>query len=254
MGNVAIEIIKAVNVTKKFGDFIAVNDVSLSIYQHETLGMIGPNGAGKTTFSNIITGFFPPDEGSVHFEGGKITGTSPEKIVAMGIVRTFQLVRVFDNLKVYENMGLSYFRKKYGGSFPVRMFTSKLDSPGIREKVDEILKVFALERLANEYAGNMSLGNKKKLEIAMAFITDPKVLTLDEPFAGLSDREIDEIIAIIKPHGKNKTIFLIEHKISKLLQLVDRLVVLHEGRVVASGGPEETLQDPEVRRVYWKIK
>lgn len=254
MGIVATEIMKTVGVTKKFGDFIAVNDVSLSIYQNETVGMIGPNGAGKTTFANILTGFFPPDEGVVHFEGEIITGTSPEKIVSLGIVRTFQLVRVFDNLKVHENMGLSYHRKKYGKSFPLNMFTSKLDCPGIREKVTEILEMFHLERLSNESAGNMSLGSKKKLEIAMAFITDPKVLTLDEPFAGLSDREIDEIIKIIKPHGKYKTIFLIEHKISKLLELVDRLVVLHEGRVVASGAPEETLQDPEVRRVYWKLK
>lgn len=254
MGNLAIEIMKIVGVTKKFGDFIAVNNIDLSIYKNETIGMIGPNGAGKTTFANILTGYFAPDEGVVHFEGEEITGSSPEKIVSMGIVRTFQLVRVFDNLKVHENLGLSYYRKKHAKSFSLNMFTSKLDRPEIREKVNEILSMFHLERLANEYAANMSLGSKKKLEIAMAFITDPKILALDEPFAGLSDREIDEIIKIIKPHGKNKTIFLIEHKISKLLELVNRLVVLHEGKVVASGGPEETLQDPEVRRVYWKIK
>ena len=254
MGEVATEIMKTVGVTKTFGDFVAIDNINLSIYKNETIGMIGPNGAGKTTFAHLITGYFPPEEGKIFFEGENITGKSPESIVSMGIVRTFQLVRVFDNLRVHENVALSYYRKKHGKSFPRNIFTSKLNRPEIREKVDEILSVFHLERLANEYAGNMSLGSKKKLEIAMAFITDPKVLTLDEPFAGLSDREIDEIIIIIKPHGKTKTIFLIEHKISKLLDLVDRLVVLHEGKIVASGKPEETLQDPEVRRVYWKIK
>lgn len=245
--------IRVQGVTKKFGDFTAVDNVDMVIHEHEILGMIGPNGAGKTTFSNLLTGYYAPDSGTVFCQGKNITGYSPEKIVSLGIVRTFQLVRVFDNLKVHENLGLSYYRMKKGKSFPLGILRSKLTDPSIREKVDEIVQVFELDRLADEETGNLSLGNKKKLEIAMAFIADPKLLTLDEPFAGLSSHEIDEIIKIIKPHGKTRTIFLIEHKISKLLDLADRLVVMHEGRVVAAGNPEETLNDPEVRRVYWKI-
>jgi branched-chain amino acid transport system ATP-binding protein len=216
--------------------------------------MIGPNGAGKTTFLNLLTGFYLPDKGTVFYEGKDITGFSPEKRVSLGIVRTFQLVRVFDNLKVHENLGLSYYRKKQGKSFPLNIFVSQLNALQIRERVNETLQMFELEPLADEMTGNLSLGSKRRLEIAMAFIADPKVLALDEPFAGLSDRELVEIISIIKQHRKNQTIFIVEHKISKLLDLVERLVVMHEGRIVASGSPEETLEDPEVRRVYWKVK
>lgn len=249
-----MHIIKTEAITKKFGHFTAVDNVDLFIEQNETVGMIGPNGAGKTTFLNLITGFYPPDRGTVIYEGKDITGFSPEKRVSLGIVRTFQLVRVFDNLKVYENLGLSYYRKKQGKSFPLNIFVSQLNALQIRERVNETLQMFELEHLADEMAGNLSLGSKRRLEIAMAFIADPKVLALDEPFAGLSDREVVEIISIIKQHRKNQTIFIVEHKISKLLNLVDRLVVMHEGRILASGRPEETLEDPEVRRVYWKVK
>jgi branched-chain amino acid transport system ATP-binding protein len=252
--NSKMHIIKTESITKKFGDFTAVDNVDLFIEQNETVGMIGPNGAGKTTFLNLLTGFYLPDKGTVFYEGKDITGFSPEKRVSLGIVRTFQLVRVFDNLKVHENLGLSYYRKKQGKSFPLNIFVSQLNALQIRERVNETLQMFELEPLADEMTGNLSLGSKRRLEIAMAFIADPKVLALDEPFAGLSDRELVEIISIIKQHRKNQTIFIVEHKISKLLDLVERLVVMHEGRIVASGSPEETLEDPEVRRVYWKVK
>jgi branched-chain amino acid transport system ATP-binding protein len=254
MANLEKEIIRTEGITKKFGDFIAVDNVDLIIHQNETIGMIGPNGAGKTTFLNLLTGFYMPEKGALFFEGKNITALSPEKIVSLGIVRTFQLVRVFENLKVHENLGLSYYRKRQGKSLPLRIFASQLNDLQIRERVNDTLRMFGLDRLAEENTGNLSLGSKKKLEIAMAFITDPKVLTLDEPFAGLSDRELDEIIELIKLHRQNKTIFIVEHKISKLLGLVERLVVMHEGRVVACGPAEETLKDPEVRRVYWKVK
>jgi len=249
-----MDIIKTESITKKFGDFTAVDNVDLFIQQDETVGMIGPNGAGKTTFLNLLTGFYPPDKGTVFYEGKDITGLSPEKRVSLGIIRTFQLVRVFDNLKVRENLGLSYYRRKEGKSFPLNIFVSRLSGLPIRERINETLQMFELDRLAEEMTGNLSLGSKRRLEIAMAFIADPKLLTLDEPFAGLSDWELEEIITIVKQHRKNKTIFIVEHKISKLLGLVDRLVVMHEGRIVASGPPEETLEDPEVRRVYWKVK
>jgi len=247
------EVIRTEKVTKRFGDFVAVDRIDFAIHRNETIGIIGPNGAGKTTFLNLLTGFYTPDEGTVFYQGREITGDSPEKRVAAGIVRTFQLVRVFDNLTVYENMALAYYRKKRGSSLPAHMFVSTLDHRDIRQQVDENLDMFELSHLSGEMVGNLSLGSKRRLEIAMAFIANPTVLALDEPFSGLGDLEIDEVIRVFRKYSHQKTILIVEHKISKLIDTVDRLAVMHEGKIIASGPPKETLEDPEVRRVYWKV-
>jgi len=248
-----LNVIKTERVTKRFGDFVAVDQVDFVIRRDETIGIIGPNGAGKTTFLNLLTGFYPPDEGAVFYEGREITSDSPEKRVAAGIVRTFQLVRVFDNLSVYENMALAYYRKKRKSSLPLLMFVSTLGHPDIVRQVDENLEMFELGHLSGETVGSLSLGSKRRLELAMAFIANPTVLALDEPFSGLSDLEIDEVIEVFRKYSHQKTILIVEHKISKLIDIVDRLAVMHEGKIIASGSPKETLEDPEVRRVYWKV-
>jgi len=249
-----MNILKTEGVTKKFGGFIAVDHVDFTIGENETVGIIGPNGAGKTTFLNLITGFYPPDNGTIWYNGRDITTLSPEKRVEMGMVRTFQLVRVFNNLRVFENLGLAHYRKKRGSSLPLHIFVSNLEQKDIRKRVDESLGIFELGDIAEEMAGNLSLGSKRKLEITMAFIADPIVLALDEPFSGLSDLEILEVMEVFKNLKHQKTILIIEHKISKLMDFVDRLAVMHEGKMVACGSPQETLEDPEVRRVYWKVK
>jgi len=249
----ATGIIKTEAVTKRFGDFVAVDHVDFVIRRDETVGIIGPNGAGKTTFLNLITGFYPPDHGSVLYEGRDITAFSPERRVAIGIVRTFQLVRVFDNLRVYEHLGLAYYRKMRGSSLPLNIFFSNLNHQDIHDRVDESLGMFELGHLSEETVGNLPLGSKRRLEIAMAFIADPQVVALDEPFSGLSDLEIDEIKKVFKEYSHNKTILIVEHKVSKLIDFIDRLAVMHEGKIVASGSPEETLENSEVRRVYWKV-
>jgi branched-chain amino acid transport system ATP-binding protein len=254
MDHKEMNIIQTDGVTKKFGGFVAVDHVDFAIGKNETVGIIGPNGAGKTTFLNLITGFYPPDNGTIWYNGRDITTLSPEKRVEMGIVRTFQLVRVFNNLSVFENLGLSHYRKKRGSSLPLHIFVSNLGQKDIRKRVDESLEIFELAHIAEEMAGNLSLGSKRKLEITMAFIADPIVLALDEPFSGLGDLEILEVMDLFKKHTHQKTILIIEHKVSKLMDFVDRLAVMHEGKIVAFGSPQETLQDPEVRRVYWKVK
>jgi len=246
-------VLRTEKITKRFGDFLAVDRVDFAIHRNETVGIIGPNGAGKTTFLNLLTGLYPPDGGSVFHEGREITRDSPEKRVARGIIRTFQLVRVFDNLSVYENMALSFYRKQSNSALPPGMFISSLNGRKIRKQTDETLELFELGHLSAEMAGTLSLGSKRRLEIAMAFIADPAVLALDEPFAGLGDLEIEEVIRVFQRYSHQKTILVVEHKISKLLGIVDRLAVMHEGRVIASGLPKETLQDAEVRRVYWKV-
>jgi branched-chain amino acid transport system ATP-binding protein len=248
-----VNVIQTKKVTKRFGNFVAVDQVDFVIRRNETIGIIGPNGAGKTTFLNLITGLYPPDEGAVFYEEREITHDSPEKRVARGIVRTFQLVRVFDNLTVYENMALAYFRKKRESSLPLLMFVSTLGQSEILRQVKESLEMFELDHLSKEMTGSLSLGSKRRLELAMAFITNPTVLTLDEPFSGLSDLEIDEVIRVFKKYSHQKTILIVEHKISKLADIVDRLAVMHEGKIITSGLPKETLEDPDVRRVYWKV-
>jgi len=241
-------------VTKRFGDFTAVNKIDFEMEARETLGIIGPNGAGKTTFINIITGFYPPEEGRVFSEGEDITHLSPAMRVERGIVRTFQLVHVFDNLSVFENLGLSYFRKRENKPLPFRMFISTLREPSIAERVQEALEMLELDYLRDEIVGNLPLGSKKRLEIAMLFASDPKIVVFDEPFSGLSDQEIDEVVGVMKKYTHDKTILVIEHKVSKLEEFVDRLAVMHEGEIICCGDCETTLADPEVRRSYWKVE
>ena len=241
------------NLTKRFGEFAAVNDVTLELPRGKALCVIGPNGAGKTSFINLISGFYYPDQGCVLFEGADITHLSPAKRVKVGLARTFQLVHVFDNLTVAENMGLSYFRKKENSAFPLRMFCSSLTAPSVSDRVMDSLHIFGLYHRKNEITRNLPLGSKKRLEIAMALIADPKVLIFDEPFAGLGDQEIDELIDVFKTHTTGKTMLLVEHKISKLEVFVDQLAVMHEGELVHCGGYDETLSHPEVKKCYWKI-
>ena len=246
-------ILIAKNLTKRFGEFVAVDDVSLDLERNKTLCVIGPNGAGKTSFINLISGFYYPEEGNVFFEGTDITHLKPAGRVKLGIGRTFQLVQVFDNLTVGQNLGLSFFRKQENRSFPLRMFYSSLNARDIHENVLKSLAIFELDHLRDEAAANLPLGSKKRLEIAMALIADPKILIFDEPFAGLGDQEIDELINVFRIHTQGKTVLVVEHKISKIELFVDKLAVMHEGKVICCGGVQETLNDPEVKRCYWKI-
>lgn len=246
-------VIMTKGVTKRFGDFTAVNNVDFELQEKETLGIIGPNGAGKTTFINLISGFYPPEEGQVFFNGKDVTRLKPAQQVKLGIARTFQLVHVFDNLSVYENLALSYYRKRENKSFTFRLFTSSLRQADIRQQVNEFLEMLELDHLKDETVGNLPLGSKKRLELAMAFVADPDIVIFDEPFSGLGDQEIDEVVAVIKKYTHDKTILLIEHKVSKLENFVDRLAVMHEGEIICCGWCEETLNDPEVRRCYWKL-
>ena len=246
------DVIKTERVTKRFGDFVAVDHVDFSIDRNETIGIIGPNGAGKTTFLNLLTGFYIPDEGGVFHEGREITKDAPEKRVAAGIIRTFQLVRVFDNLSVYENMGLAYYRKKRNSSLPLHMFVSNLDIRRFGRRLTSAWRC-STRAVVRGKGGEPVPWEQAKARIAMAFIANPVVLALDEPFAGLGDLEIDEVIRVFQKYSHQKTILIVEHKISKLLGIVDRLAVMHEGKIIASGPPKETLEEPEVRRVYWKV-
>jgi branched-chain amino acid transport system ATP-binding protein len=246
------EIIKTINVTKRFGQLIAVDRVNYLLHENEVAGIIGSNGAGKTTFFNLITGYYPPDEGSILYKGKDITHASPEKRVDMGMMRTFQLTATFDNLKVIDTLVLSFFRAHKKSSLLHLLFNT-CRRHRQEEKITEVLETFDLQDVSDREVKRLSLGEKRRLEIAMAILAEPEVLLLDEPLAGLGEFEIRGVLGILKKRIGKQTILIVEHKISQVEDFLERLTVMHEGRIIADGGYEACLRDPEVRRSYWQI-
>lgn len=247
------EIIRTKNVTKRFGKQIAVHRVNYVLRENEVAGIIGSNGAGKTTFFNLITGYYPPDEGTIFYRGEDVTHTSPERRVDMGMMRTFQLTSTFDNLGVIDNLVLSYYRAFKSASLLPLFFTTCKRYRG-EEKIAECLETFDLQNVSQKQVKHLSLGEKRRLEIAMAILAEPRVLLLDEPLAGLAESEIRGVLGVLAKHAGRQTILIVEHKISQVEGFLGRLTVMHEGRVIADGGCEECLRAPEVRRSYWQIE
>jgi branched-chain amino acid transport system ATP-binding protein len=245
--------IEVEGLTMTFGDFNAVDNLSFTMRKNEAVGVIGPNGAGKTTFVSLLSGQFPPTSGTVKLFGKDATRVTTQSRVADGVMRSFQLVQVFDNLTVQENIALAYYKKREGRKALTTSFFKRLTGKVYDTKVDEVRELFGFKDATNTVVGTMSLGSKKLLEIAMIYVTDPELMILDEPFAGLSDQEIDDVLEVLAACVHKKTLLIVEHKLSKLCSVVDKLAVMHEGRLIAYGPCEETLNSPEVRRSYWKI-
>jgi branched-chain amino acid transport system ATP-binding protein len=240
-------VIQAESVTKRFGGLLAVNQVSYLLQENEIAGIIGSNGAGKTTFFNLLTGYYTPDEGSIRYRGEDVTRLTPEQRVARGMMRTFQLTATFDNLV------LAYFRAFQKSSL-LRLVLNTRRAHRRHERIGACLETFALAALRDREVRHLSLGEKRRLEIAMAILAEPKVLLLDEPLAGLAESEIQGVLGVLRAHAGRQTILIVEHKISHVRDFVQRLTVMHEGRIIADGGYEECLRHPEVRRSYWQIE
>ena len=238
-------------VTIRFNGLTAVDGVNFEMKEGEAVGIIGPNGAGKTTFFNLLTGLFPPTEGKIFFAGREITDVPPHKRVGMGIVRTFQLVSVFDSLPVMDNLILSTLRSGKDHGQRGKFFFGNAHRAGVFEACEKALDTMGIAGKASLMTSELSYGDKRKLEIAVALSLNPRVLLLDEPFAGLSDSEIVEVSNIIKKVKTSFSLVLIEHKISRILDLVDKLCVMHEGKLIAEGIPDEVLCNTLVREVYW---
>ena len=247
-----VEIIKTENVTKRFGELTAVDGVNYRLRENEVAGIIGSNGAGKTTFFNLLTGYYLPDEGTVFYKGEDVTRVSAEKRVAMGMMRTFQLTSTFDTLKVIDNLVLSFFRAHKKSSLFFQLLTT-CKRYRQENKILESLETFELQDAAYREVKHLSLGEKRRLEIAMTILAEPRVLLLDEPLAGLGELEIKGVLGVLSKHVGKQTILIVEHKISKVENFLERLTVMHEGKIIADGGYEECLRDPEVRRSYWQI-
>ncbi len=246
------EIIKAQGVTKRFGALVAVDRVDYSLRENEVAGIIGSNGAGKTTLFNLLTGYYIPEEGSILHKGVDVTRMTPQQRVARGLTRTFQLTSTFDNLSVTDNLVLVFFRAHRKSSLLQLLFNTCKKFRN-EDKIVAILETFDLQPVRDRQVKNRSLGEKRRLEIAMAVLAEPEVLLLDEPLAGLAESEIKSILDVLGRRVGKQTILIVEHKISHVKDFGQRLTVMHEGRIIADGGYEECLSNPEVRRSYWQI-
>jgi branched-chain amino acid transport system ATP-binding protein len=246
------EIIKAEGVTKRFGGLVAVDRVDYSLREYEVAGIIGSNGAGKTTFFNLLTGFYIPDEGTILYKGNDVTRMTPQERVAIGMTRTFQLTSTFENLSVIDNLVLAFFRAHRPSSLRHLIFNTCKRHRN-EDRIVANLETFDLADVRDRRVRHLSLGEKRRLEIAMAVLAEPEVLLLDEPLAGLAESEIKGILKVLARHVGRQTILIVEHKISHVEDFLQRLTVMHEGRIIADGGYEETLRHPEVRRSYWQI-
>jgi branched-chain amino acid transport system ATP-binding protein len=242
-------ILKTRNLTKEFGGLVAVNNVSICIERGICKGLIGPNGAGKTTFFNLICGLLRPTSGEAFFKGEDITRLPPHKISKIGISRSYQITNVFTRLSVLENVRIAVQSR---GRENYNFYSNVEDLKEYKKRTLEILETVGLKRRAYYLAEFIPHGDQRKLEIGMALATEPELLMLDEPTAGVSIEEIPDVINIIQKIKQTSeiTILLVEHKIDVIMDVCDSVIVMHEGSIIADGTPEEITNNKLVQTVY----
>ncbi|WP_227378160.1 ABC transporter ATP-binding protein [Haladaptatus halobius] len=234
------------DLTKQFEGVTAVDGVSATFEKDSLHAVIGPNGAGKTTFFNLLTGALRPSSGRIHFAGEDITDLSPAEIARRRLTRSYQVTNVFDELSVLENVRIAIQARH-----SMYNFWSKASSmPNLVTEAEEILERVGLLDKRDVNAATLSHGERRTLELAIALGTTPKMLLLDEPTSGMSAEETKEMISLIEELSSDVTIILVEHKMSVVMQVSDRIKVLHRGQIISDGTPEEVQNDEEVRRVY----
>ena len=244
----------AKDISISFGALKAVDSFNLEINSGELIGLIGPNGAGKTTVFNILTGVYNASSGEYTLDGENVIRTSTSALVKKGLARTFQNIRLFKYLSVLDNVVAAYnFRMKYGIlSGMLRFPNFWREEKEAKEKAMALLKIFDLDKYANMHAGNLPYGEQRKLEIARAMATEPKILLLDEPAAGMNPKETEDLMNTIKliRDKFGIAVLLIEHDMKLVLGICERLVVLNYGQILASGDPKEVINNPQVVEAY----
>jgi branched-chain amino acid transport system ATP-binding protein len=240
--------------TIKFGGLIAVNEVSFEIKPGQLFGLIGPNGAGKTTCFNLITGVYKPTSGSIKFEGREISGTPSNKIAHLGIARTFQNIRLFGALSVLENVVVGGFLRHHTGlgSAIAYLPPAIKETDELKQEAMRLLEVVDLDHVANVRSRDLSYGMQRRLEIARAMATQPKLLLLDEPAAGMNPQEKMDLTGTVRRirDEHDKTVLLIEHDMRFVMELCENIVVLDHGEEIAQGPPSEIRNDPKVIEAY----
>ncbi|HZO42605.1 MAG TPA: ABC transporter ATP-binding protein [Methylomirabilota bacterium] len=234
----AAPILELAGVTKRFGGLTAVSDVSFTVPAGELLGIIGPNGAGKTTLFNVISGYYRPEAGRIVFAGRDVTGLAPHEICRLGLTRTFQLVKPFGNLSVIDNVMIG-------------ALTRLPTVSSARLEAERVVEACGLASHAGSHARALPIGLRKRLEVARALATRPRLILLDEVMAGLNPTELGGMIELIRRlHGDGLTVIVIEHIMAAMMRLARRIVVLHHGETIAAGAPAEITQDRRVVDAY----
>ena len=242
------------NLTKHFGGLTAVGDVTLELNEGELVGLIGPNGAGKTTLFNLLTGVYEPSEGTVTLDGHLLNGKAPYKIASLGLGRTFQNIRLFKDLTVLDNVLIAFgnHHKPHALASFFRLPAFYKTEEDLKNKALDLLKIFDLDKEAETLAKNLAYGQQRRLEIVRALATEPKILFLDEPAAGMNPQETAELTALIRriKNEFNITIMLIEHDMSLVMEVTERIYVLEYGRLIAHGTPDEIKTNERVIEAY----
>jgi branched-chain amino acid transport system ATP-binding protein len=246
-------ILEVERIGKRFGGLVALTDVSFSIGRGEIYGLIGPNGAGKTTLFNVLTGIYRQDSGVIRFEGAPLANPTPDRIAKLGIARTFQNIRLFANLSALENVMIGRHVRTRAGvvGAVLRDRRTRAEEAAIERRARELLRYVGIAERGNELARHLSYGDQRRLEIARALATDPKLLALDEPAAGMNATEkldLRKLLEAIRSDGT--TVLIIEHDVRLVMGLCDRVLVLDYGRNIAEGAPKAIQKDPRVIDAY----
>jgi len=233
-------------VSKQFGKFVALNNVSVAFERGKLAAIIGPNGAGKSTYFNILSGAYPPTGGRLLYRGRDVTGLPQHRFAHIGIAKSFQITNIFPKLSAFENVRVAVQarHRRYD------LWTARESLTGVNDRARELLTMVGLDRMDDRAAEDAAHGEQRALEIAMALASEPDLLLLDEPTAGMSPEETQVMMRLIVKLSETRTVILVEHKMKLVMGICERIVVLHHGELLADGTPAEVRSNTDVKRVY----